>query len=163
MEHSPNNTDLDAVFNGIPVIVRLITGDDIICVLYQRTNDADDPRMFMERPLRLLVAEIGIEPAAETTIGKTNTLYSKVRTRFDRWIPMTDATMFPVFPDHIVSIAPIADQYVHPYMEWADQLYQYPEELVSPQLEKQAPSTDELRKTYIDFLLHNFNPKGKPN
>lgn len=155
MERNPS--DLESVFDGIPVLVRLVSGDDVICVLYQRDTN-DDLRMFMERPLRLFMNEIEMEPTGD----RKTVRYSKVRTRFDRWMPMTDATMFPIYPDHILSIAPLADQYIHPYMEWANSLYEAHEVLLET-MEKETPSAEDVRKSYFDFFLHNFNPKGKPN
>lgn len=165
MEHS-NPADLEPIFDGIPVLVRLINGDDVICVLYQHRNE-DDSRMFMERPLRLVMDELQAEPAQDPAAKKSKVLYSKVRTRFDRWMPMTVATMFPIYGDHMLSIAPIADQYIHPYMEWANQLYEYvaePSYDAQPTTEQQQRAAEEdLKQSYIDFFLHNFNPKGKPN
>jgi hypothetical protein len=159
MEH--DQSDLKPVFDGVPVLVRLVNGDDVICVLYLRDTDGDI-RMFMERPLRLFMNMFMNEIETEPTMDRKNVMYSKVRTRFDRWMPMTQATIFPIYPDYILSIAPLADQYVHPYMEWATSLYETPEKL-SEKMEKETPSIEDVRRSYIDFILHNFNGKGKPN
>lgn len=163
MDKPSDAADLEPVFDGIPVLVRLITGVDLICVLYQRTTDDEDMRMFMERPLRLFMDEIDTEPAPDPAERRSKVLYSKVRTRFDRWMPMTTATIFPIYPDHMLSIAPLADQYIQPYMEWANQLYEYTPEPSYAPTEKEIPSNEEIRRSYMDFLLHSFNPKGKPH
>lgn len=149
----PEKGVLEAVFDGMPVVVRLISRDDIICVLYHRTDD--DPTMMMERPLRLIIDEHIGDSKKEG--GRLQMLYSKVRIRFDRWMPMTTATMFPIYNDHVISIAPISDQFINSYAEWANQLYdtaQTPEDDATP---------EEIRNSYFDFLLHNYQPKGKPS
>ena len=159
MTQSSNTTpQLEAVFDGVPVVVRLLSQDDIICVLYQRPDD-DDGVMLMERPLRLIMDEIATEPREKDR--SLHVSYSKVRMRFDRWMPMTSATMFPIYTDHVLSIAPVADQFINPYMEWANQLYDV---MSDPTHSPDDNATaDELRKSYFDFLLLNFHPKGKPS
>ncbi len=159
MTQSSNATPkVEAVFDGVPVLVRLISQDDIICVLYHRPED-DSETMLMERPLRLIVDEIGTESKEKPR--NVHVSYSKVRMRFDRWMPLTSATMFPIYTDHVLSIAPIADQFINPYMEWANQLYDATSDPVHPP--EDDATSDELRKSYFDFLLHDFHPKGKPS
>lgn len=161
----PNNLEpeLEAVFGGVPVIVRLLTQDDVLCVLYQ-PRDANDSRMFMERPLRIVMEEMGVESSEEGP-HRERVLVSKVRARFDRWMPFTTAAMFPLYNDHVMSIAPVADQYIPSYIEWADRLYTYQPEVSSPRhaTEKLEPTSDDIRNSYIDFLIHSDTPKGKPN
>lgn len=161
---SANNTpaDLEAIFDGVPVVVRLVNDDDILCVLYQSTLP-DDERMFMERPLRVVVDEVDSDLQESPTHQRTQVMYSQVRTRFDRWMAFTSATMFPVYTDHILSIAPLADRYIQSYVSWADQLYELYTEPTSSLTERETPSTEDIRRSYIDFLLHNFHPKGKPH
>lgn len=159
MTQSSNSTpQVEAVFDGVPVLVRLISQDDIICVLYHRPDD-DNETMLMERPLRLIMDEVATE--AKKKDRNIHVSYSKVRMRFDRWMPMTSATMFPIYTDHVLSIAPVADQFINSYMEWANQLYDVMSD-PAHSTEDNATS-DELRKSYFDFLLHNFHPKGKPS
>lgn len=172
MEHLGNPYDeLEPLFNGLPVLVRLITKEDVLCILFQRAQQStDDPdvRLYMERPLRLIMDEVYPESATveRESLGRTQTVYSTVRTRFDRWIPLTTAGLFPIYPDHILSIAPLSDQYVNSYISWADQLYadtKFPHASLDPATALKDQTEEEIRRSYIDYLLHQFNPKGKPN
>lgn len=175
-ELSPEN--MEPVFNGLPVIVRLTNGDDVICLLYQ-PYDTTDPRLVMERPLQIIVEETVDSSDLYNASSKGQTVYAKVRTRFDRWMPLTDMMMFPVYPDHIISIAPAAKQFINPYMEWAEQLYDTPfDGTASPASSSAVPTNSsapvsntgndsstvrDTRESYFDFILHNYTPKGKPN
>lgn len=164
---------LEPVFNGMPVIVRLTTGDDILCVLYQ-SQDVSDTRMIMERPLRVIFEEVA-RPAPQDTTPHTDTktIYTRIRTRFDRWMSLTDVALFPIFSDHVISIAPLSEQYVNAYIDWADQLYaplsdtpSTPESSLTDMLSSSNTTSavsDEAKHAYLDFILHNFTPKGKPN
>lgn len=163
MDHLSNNAaDLQPLFDGVPVIVRLVSADDIICVLYHRGTE-DDPRIYMERPLRVIMDELATEPLNDRP-RSTSVLYSRVRSRFERWMPFTTATIFPIYNDHVLSIAPMADQYIQGYVEWANQLYATDTELPANSLmEKAEPTREDVQKSYFDFILHNYTPKGKPN
>ena len=166
MANPPNPEDaLEPMFHGMPVLVRLTNREDILCILFQ-SREEDEPRLFMERPLRIIMDELTPEQSTQDVIGRTKTVYSTVRTRFDRWIPFTTALIFPIYPEHILSIAPLADAYTNSYMEWADQLY----EEDSPMSGRRDPapivpedSLENIRRSYIDYLLHNFKHKGKPH
>jgi len=154
---------LEPLFHGMPVLVRLTNREDILCVLFHRRED-EEHRLFMERPLHILTDEIPVEHSP-TSGGHTKTIYSAVRTRFARWIPFTTALIFPIYSDHVLSIAPLADEYINSYMEWADQLYA-PESSTSTQQQAAALSEDtlnDIRRSYVDYLLQNFNHKGKPH
>jgi hypothetical protein len=166
MANPPNPEDaLEPMFHGMPVLVRLTTREDILCILFQ-SRDEEESRLFMERPLRIIMDELVPEQSAQGAAGHTKTVYSTVRTRFDRWIPFTTALIFPIYPEHVLSIAPLADAYTNSYMEWADQLYEQSSPM-SAQRET-APtlpddSLENIRRSYIDYLLHNFTHKGKPH
>lgn len=156
---------LEPMFHGMPVLVRLTNREDILCMLYQSRN-AEEPRLFMERPLRILMDEI-IPDKPPQPLGQTKTVYSTVRTRFDRWIPFTTAVIFPIYPEHILSIAPLADAYINSYVEWSDQLYEQPSVVTSPNMDvsehMKNESAENIRQSYIDYLLHSFKHKGKPH
>lgn len=163
----PNPDDaLEPMFHGMPVLVRLANREDILCILFQ-SREQDDARMFMERPLRILTDEVIPKHPTKGELGHTKTIYSTVRTRFDRWIPFTTALIFPIYPEHVLSIAPLADSYTNSYMEWADQLYEQSSPLSSHrEATTDASTTDTLeniRQSYIDYLLQNFKQKGKPH
>ena len=156
---------LEPMFHGMPVLVRLTNREDILCMLFQSRNE-EEPRLFMERPLRILMDEI-IPDKPPQPLGQTKTVYSTVRTRFDRWIPFTTAVIFPIYPEHILSIAPLADAYINSYVEWSDQLYEQPSVVTSPNMDVSEHMKDEsaenIRQSYIDYLLHSFKHKGKPH
>jgi hypothetical protein len=128
--------------------------------------------MIMERPLRVVSEEV-VQPLADSKnlMAGGETIYTKVRTRFDRWMSLTDVFMFPIFSDHIISIAPLSDEYVNAYMEWADQLYSTTtatqmtstRATSSPSPAISSNTAEEVRQSYFDFILHNFIPKGKPS
>lgn len=172
---NPQTTNLEPLYNGLPVLVRLITSDDVICILFECREDSTaepDTRLFMERPLSLFFA------TSEPVLRKTSidqqpqTTYSSVRTRVDRWMPMTDAAIFPVYPDHILSIAPLSANHIDFYMNCAGQLYTEPAYSDAPDdihmgssnsTDTQTSQTDAVQQSYMDFLLHQFHPKGKPH
>ena len=166
MASPPNPEDaLEPMFHGMPVLVRLTNREDILCILFESRDD-EETRLFMERPLRILMDEQIPDQPTQGVAGRTKTIYSTVRTRFDRWIPFTTALIFPIYPEHILSIAPLADAYTNSYMEWADQLYDH-DSPMSAQRET-APTNpvdtiENIRRAYIDYLLHNFKHKGKPH
>ena len=155
-------------YDGLPVIVRLLSGEDVICVAYQD----DDQRVLIERPLRIMYEVSENIPDSHTSSGVN---FAKVRTRFERWMPFSDANMFPVDYYHVVSIAPLSEQFINAYMEWSSQLYQdsaasyddtFAEDLLTDDGVVPAPgpdATEEEKQSYNDFLLHNLNTKGKPN
>lgn len=154
----------------MPVIVRLTTGDDVLCILYQNMDESDT-RMIMERPLRVISEEITKSPVQQIS---EQTVYAKVRTRFDRWMILSDVTMFPIFSDHVLSIAPLSEEYTNSYMEWADQLYAADNSFKETEAASLFSDTtisantttmkdNETKQSYFDFILHNFMPKGKPN
>lgn len=157
---------LEPMFHGMPVLVRLTTREDILCVLFQSRAD-DEPRLFMERPLRIIMDEVVPNQSQDPTISpRTKTIYSTVRTRFDRWIPFTSALIFPIYPEHVLSIAPLADTYTNSYMEWADQLYEQESPMTTRR--ETTPMTpddtiENIQRSYIDYLLHSFKQKGKPH
>lgn len=164
---------LEPVFNGMPVIVRLTTGEDILCILYQ-SQDISDGRMVMERPLRVISEEVPPSSSDNRSTSYTKGLYTRIRARFDRWMVLTDVPLFPVFSEHVISIAPLSDHYVNTYIEWADQLYApLVDARTSPQDSTFPPTiptsntevvvSDEAKRAYLDFILQNFTPKGKPN
>jgi hypothetical protein len=166
MENPTNPEDaLEPMFHGMPVLVRLTNREDILCMLFQSRNE-DESRLFMERPLRIIMDEI-IPDKPPQPVGQTKTVYSTVRTRFDRWIPFTTALIFPIYPEHILSIAPLADAYINSYMEWSDQLYEQASPLSSAHPDITEHMHDEtpesIKQSYIDYLLHNFKHKGKPH
>lgn len=149
----------EPLYHGMPVLVRLVRGDDILCIIY-RSLTSDDERMIMERPLLLTV-----DPLPPNLPETPQASYARVRTRFERWIPFSDANMFPIYGDHILSIAPLTEGFINTYMEWADQLYQLP--LPTNQTASSPEDADkqiqDIRDSYFDFILANFHPKGRPN
>lgn len=149
----------EPLYHGMPVMVRLVRGEDILCIVYKSLEDEDD-RMVLERPLLLTVDPV------DPNLGETaKTVYARVRTRFERWMPFSDANMFPIYGDHVLSIAPLTDDFVNAYMEWADQLYQPvpPSNRRLLSQEEAAKEVDDIRESYFDFILANFHPKGRPN
>lgn len=172
MENSSNPYDeLEPLFDGLPALARLITGEDIMCVILHRRPQGNevDTRMFLERPLCVETSDAISEDAVpvKSPLRKAQTVYSTIQTKFTRWIPFTAATVFPVYADHILSIAPLAEEYINAYMNWADELYPPVKTEHSTELNERRALTDqteeEIRRSYVDYLLHQFNPKGKPN
>lgn len=165
MTNPTNPADaLEPMFHGMPVLVRLTTREDILCILFESREDIES-RLFMERPLRVIMDEV--IPEQTTDAGRqAKTVYSTVRTRFDRWIPFTTALIFPIYPEHVLSIAPVADSYINSYIEWADQLYEQSSPLSAHRNTVSITpddSPENIRQSYIDYLLHSFKQKGRPH
>lgn len=168
--------ELEPLFNGLPAIVRLITNEDILCILFQRRESLNDKpsedkdidfRMFLERPLRAITVDA--RPSAKNEALRSGekiprTVYATVQTRFERWMTFTSAIVFPMYPEHILSIAPLAEPYINGYMAWAEELYQQPAYSTADTSTNFSDQTEEeVRRAYMEYILHQFNPKGKPN
>lgn len=169
--HSPLEQGFEPIYSGTPVLVRLITSEEILTVAYHSTNDS---RIMLERPIAIVfeTTEKSIEPQTDPSFN-----ISRVRTRFERWIHLSDAFIFPVYLDHILTIAPLANSIIEAYIEWADKLYEQTvvfreaqakitatsPQNTTPVTYPSDTSVDEIRQSYFDYILHNFKPKGRPN
>lgn len=165
--NNPKDEGFTALYDGAPVIVRLINGEEILTVAY---HSEDDDRMMLERPIA--VQYESLEPTSDI---QNDLSVSRVRTRFERWLSMSDALMFPVYLDHVMTIAPLADNIVQAYVEWAEKLYDHgvvfremhpvgqDAKNTFPEQFPADTTADEVRKSYFDYVLQNFKPKGKPN
>lgn len=170
MSQEPNN--FRPLFDGLPVVLRLMSHEEILAIVYYSD---DDDRFMLERPL--LVSYETTETINEI---EQKTSLTRIRTRFERWITLSDAIYFPVYLDHVLTVAPLAEPVMNTYIEWADRLYTSSGNLNIREIKSSGPFTnfvpgdsdniktpekevEEIRESYFDFILHNFNPKGKPN
>lgn len=159
-------------FDGYPVIVRLLSGDDVLCIAYEDPSG----RIILERPLRVLYETS--EDINDTTGAGVN--FARVHTRFERWMAFSDVNTFPVYSDHVVSVAPLSRHLVNSYIGWADQLYRdttlnaidaepaptntsATTESSEPIAAPGPTATEDEKRSYADFILHSFEGKGKPN
>lgn len=151
--------ELEPVNSGLPVTVRFISGEDVICIAYKFLN-SDDPRLILERPLTVVFEDVVDDHKTN------NTNFTRVRSRFERWMPLSNANEYPIYIDHVLSIAPLLDTLINSYMETSHRLYTletYAEKLTTTPSTHTEQDMDEIRQSYFDFVLHNFKPKGRPN
>jgi len=92
----------DAVFRGVPILLRLVTGEEIIATVY-RKNDY----YIVERPL-LTAAVITIDT---------------VSLKFVRWIPLSENVCYAIGGHHVVTIATLSPMLIPAYKKHADRLY----------------------------------------
>lgn len=162
-----DDSNFQPLFDGMPIVLRLINGEEVLAVVY---HSPEDDRLMLERPLA-----IHFENAETTDKALDHLNVTRVRTRFERWVPLSSAEYFPIYLDLIMTMAPLADSILEAYIEWAEKLYEKaitfrevtpqpsdPPESFPPQL-PEGVTADEIRQSYFDFILHNFKPKGKPN
>jgi hypothetical protein len=164
---TPLDPEFTPLYDGAPVVVRLVNGEEILTVAYHST---DDDRAMLERPIAVVYETTETKPSIQEDFS-----VSRVRTRFERWISMSDATLYPVYLEHILTVAPLADKIVQAYLQWAEKLYDQTvvfremspvKQTDAQDLVSQLPpdtSAEEVQKSYFDYVLHNFKPKGKPN
>lgn len=165
--------DFQPLFDGMPVVLRLVTKEELLALVYYSEND---DRFMLERPLTIHYENTEVMDNLEANVNIT-----RVRTRFERWITLSDSIYFPVLIDHILTIAPLAETIMNTYVDWANKLYTPSDKISIRELkssrvddphsppQSQALSNishdeaEEIRQSYFDFILHNFHPKGKPN
>lgn len=169
MSNTPTFDELGfkPIYDGVPVLVRLISGDELLAVAYHSEADS---RMMLERPIAIIFEDPELSPDFDQELNLT-----RVRTRFERWVSLSDALVFPIYLDHVVTVAPLADTFVQAYLEWADKLYEHAVAFRETQPNTRLPENNfpeqypadttvkEIRQSYFDYVLHNFKPKGKPN
>lgn len=109
--------DHDPICSGMPIVVRTSTGSDILCTAWiPKVVDANSSEpMVVERPIEIFF---------ETTFPDPDSNEVKSQIRFARWMPLSDATAFPLYVSHILSIAPLTGMITNAYIKWADTLYQ---------------------------------------
>jgi hypothetical protein len=154
------------LYNGMPVVIRLLSGGDVLCTAY-RSISPQAP-LLIERPLQVAIV---VHPPEDdfTDLETEDANFKEPRpthsTNAYRWMPTSSAMVFPVKPEHILTIAPISDQMTNLYIGWADQLYltaDQPSPSATPQ-EINDEITEDERNAYFDFLLQSFVPTGKPH
>lgn len=169
----PPDHGYEPIYDGMPMLVRLITGEELLSVAY---HSKQDDRILLERPILILMENSETLPDHATKLSLT-----RVRTRFERWLYLSDAFLFPVYTEHVLTLAPLAEPFIEAYIEWSEKLYEtgvtlretQPTKSVTnttPDLTSSTPvslpantTVQEIRESYFDYVLHNFRPKGKPN
>lgn len=168
MSNPLDDNHFKPLFDGMPIVLRLINGEEVLAVVY---HNPDDDRVMLERPLAIHFenSETQDNPLEQMNI-------TRVRTRFERWVPLSSSEYFPIYLDLIMTMAPLADTILEAYIEWAEKLYANAitfREITPSQTDEKSDAfpaqlpegvtVDEIRQSYFDFILHNFKPKGKPN
>jgi hypothetical protein len=140
---------LSPLFDGVPVMLRLVTGQDLIAVVYEPDDsDEEDDRLILQRPVLATVRAI-------VATGDSDT--ETVRVAMEPWMPLSASEMFPLYTDHVMCIAPIVEAAKKEYETVCVAFYGEP-------VGADPDSPEDIHKSYIDFLFHNLNStKGKPN
>ena len=166
---APTVEEYSPLFNGMPMVVRLLTGD-VYCIGY-RSNRLLDRQLIMERPLIMRPVQLGptVNPTTPDNddaddddnddvveTSKPVTTAYRVPVRFARWMSTSDAGVFGVDMAQVITLAPLSDEYINAYMEWAQMFYASAE--ASPS-EPPTPNTTSL----YNFILQQYTPVGKPH
>lgn len=136
------------LFDGAPVLLRLVTGQDLIAIVFQTDDDEDDGRLILQRPVVATVR--AILPAAGDS--KTET----VRMALEPWMPLSASAMFPIYSEHVLCVAPVVEAAETEYESVAQAFY-------GDTTDNDPDSPEDVQKSYVDFLFQNFASKGKPN
>lgn len=91
----------DAVFGGVPILLRLVTGEEIIGTVYRRHD-----YYVIERPL-----------LTEAVITDTVSL------KFVRWIPLSENVDYAIAGHHVVTLASLSPMLIPAYKKHAARLY----------------------------------------
>jgi len=156
------------LYEGYPVLVRLTSGTDILAVVY---HSEEDDRLMLEQPISIVY-----EPIEDSETTKNSHQVDRVRVRFERWVLLSDADFYPIYMEHMLTMAPLTPSMAESYTQWAKNLYQLTANIKEPETPQQSTESstmpavlpdgstpEEVVQTYLDFFLHNFKPKGKPN
>jgi len=167
MNKQLQDENFQPLYEGYPVLVRLISERDVLAVVYY---SAEDDRLMLEQPIA-----IEYEPIEDSTPSSAQIHGDRVRVRFERWILLSDADFYPIYLEQILTMAPLSPTMAESYTQWAKKLYQLTANLKDPETPTPTESAmrpsvlpdgstpEEVVETYLDFFLHNFKPKGKPN
>lgn len=155
-------SQLPAHFGGVPAVVKLITGETIICVaLYDEEQDV----YVLDRPL-IVTTRPDPDDVTQAII------------RFDRWIPLSANIFYSVYADLILTMTVVAQPLVSKYFKWADALYPVqeveesdtPMEVVQGDTPAEVPllppdnslSADQRELHYMHIMMTHV-PKTSPN
>lgn len=149
---NPPEESFHPLRDGLPVVVRMVRGADVLCVVYRAGEG--DPRVLLDKPLEIAIEPFTPDPTDDGTEGEPS-----IRMRFVRWMPLSDAQVYIVSDEHIMTVAPVHESITNAYMDWAPKLYPSPEDPPEGSAESaKSPDTDDLTQ-----LLAAFTPTGKPN
>lgn len=146
-------------YDGMPVTVRFMNGEDVICTAYS-PKDNMDFTVILHRPLQITALP------SETT-KRNSSDGTLIRVRFSKWMPLSDEETYIVQDSHVIALAPLSLTLVNSYMEWSGKLYDYqirPTQLSSTteQPTQNTPTADDATDILTKFL-HEYKPKGKAN
>ena len=142
------------LFEGAPVLLRLTTGQDLIAVVFQADDEEDDDiesigvRVILQRPVIATVRAILPSVGDQTT--------ETVKLALEPWMPLSSSSMFPIYTDHVLCIAPLVPAAEEEYDIVAQSFY-------GDVTDNDPDTPEDVQKSYHDFLFHNFTHKGKPN
>ena len=130
--------------NGMPVVIRLSRGHDVLCVAY-RMLDAEgipDNMVLMERPIVII-------PTMDTT-DREHTTGPTPALRVERWFSTSNDQAFEVMTEQVITMGSLAFVMVNAYMDWAEEIY------------SSRDLKADMADRYAD-LLRTFTPTGDSN
>lgn len=136
------------MFAGHPVVVRMRTGDDVVCVAIRSIKG--DGLIYLNQPL--LARLVPVEMATK----KTSRMF--IELRYAKWMPLTSAYLIPIYADSIMAIAPLAMNQVDGYLSRVEKEYPNVDLADEPEDTK-----DNATKAMHDFILDAYEPTGEPN
>lgn len=117
----PPPDEFQPLYSGMPVFVRLSTGEDLLCIAWRPMGESDN-RILLERPIKIF-REQKYEIRNESAIPNTEASTSAQSTKLERWIPLSSADVYPIYLDHVITIAPLIPLMANVYMEWSEYAY----------------------------------------
>lgn len=161
MDPSTPLENYNLVYNGEPVVIRLITGEDVLCIAYIPKDEMDD-RLLVIRPVHVSLRQVSPSPT-DPTIDKA--LETQYRPSFSRWIAFSGNEVFPISAHNIMTIAPLSALMSALYIQWAGKLYEVPAVKTQQPItvESGPDSHTSMTDAELQALLMDFESKGKPN
>ena len=137
IEHQP--------YNGHPVVVRLLSGDDIFCTvtineqIFHESETNPPLRFILHKPLSLIPAEM--EPDAHYGYAP--------------WQPFSAAENHPIDSSQVLSVSPLLPTFSNSYITWSERLYKALNDIVEMPVSAVEDTTANTEMTY-DYLHDTF-------
>lgn len=94
--------------DGVPALIKLASGEEIIGLLYDRP--ADSRHYYIERPVKIR--------------SRVDLRQQHRRTTFEAWVtPLANESLIPVAAGLIILVATLKPTMLTSYSKWANQLY----------------------------------------
>lgn len=147
-------TEYKPLYNSSPVVVKFITGDEIICTAYRHRENYG---VMICNPL---VLTFKAEESRDSGI-------TQIKAKFSRWLLLTDDNAHFIESGMVITVALLSPLLVSEYLTWSVNLYDNEKlyQNVTKELSNNAviANTTEPTNELFEEILRTYTPKGRPN